>query len=152
MLGQSQARETRQIFPPGCRVRWGRDPSGSRNVLWVRSQGRVATPEPTSQTSQSLQAPLPQEHIFASLVSEWKLGTLLRAVTLFCQGIIRGLFKGRGVLRTLSLYCLPTLSQSQTLHTTFVAVAFLTCVELLVSDLKPSLSCLNTCLLFPLSS
>ena len=27
---------------------------GSRNVLWVRSQGRVATPEPTSQTSQNL--------------------------------------------------------------------------------------------------
>ena len=57
---------------------------GSRNILWVRSQGRVATPEPTSQTSQNLQAHLPQEHIFASIVSEWKLGTLLREVTLFC--------------------------------------------------------------------
>lgn len=45
-------------------------------------------------------------------------------MTLFCQGILRGLIKGRGVLRTLSLHCLPTLSQSQTLRTTFVTAAF----------------------------
>lgn len=129
--------------------------SGGRACLPGENQGEGVKPWaeytwPSGTASQNPQDRLPQKRTFMSIVSELKLGNLLREMTWFCSSVLSGLSNGRSLWEHL-VPLLPTVFQSQMLMATFVPVVLI-CLKSPASDLRTSLSSPNTSFLFPLSS